>query len=59
MKFHLFIFTLLLVAMAVLAYQPPIRRPPGGWKPFPTFPGQGSFNPKPYYPYNPKPNFPL
>uniref|UniRef100_A0A348G6C5 Abaecin n=1 Tax=Odontomachus monticola TaxID=613454 RepID=A0A348G6C5_ODOMO len=46
MKFHLFIFTLLLAAMAALAFRvPPPRSPPGGWK-GPNFPGQGPFNPK-------------
>lgn len=52
MRFHLFIFTLLLAAMAVLAYQPPVRKPsPGGWKPYPTFPGQGPYNPKIRFPH--------
>ncbi|KAL0110300.1 hypothetical protein PUN28_013744 [Cardiocondyla obscurior] len=52
MKLHLFIFTLLLAAIVVLAYQPPVRKPPpGGWKPFPTFPGHGPFNPKIKFPY--------
>ncbi|EFN88303.1 hypothetical protein EAI_08798 [Harpegnathos saltator] len=47
MKFHLFIFTLLLAVMAALAFRvPPQQPPPGGWKKFPTFPGQGPFNPK-------------
>lgn len=30
----------------------PVQRPPsGGWKPFPTFPGQGPFNPRIKFPY--------
>lgn len=51
MKCFLFIFTLLLAAMAVFAYQPPVRQPPPGWKPFPTFPGQGPYNPKIRFPH--------
>ncbi|KYM77085.1 Abaecin [Trachymyrmex septentrionalis] len=52
MKFHLFIFTLLLAVMTVFAYQSPVRKPPpGGWKPFPTFPGQGPYNPKIRFPH--------
>ncbi|TGZ56531.1 abaecin-like [Temnothorax curvispinosus] len=52
MKFYLFIFALLLAVMAILGYVPPVRRqPPGGWKPFPTFPGQGPYNPKIRFPY--------
>ncbi|EZA47299.1 Abaecin [Ooceraea biroi] len=52
MKFYLFIVTLFLAAMAVFTYQPPVQRPPpGSWKPFPTFPGQGPFNPRIKFPY--------
>ncbi|XP_025074443.1 abaecin-like [Pogonomyrmex barbatus] len=47
MRLHLFIFALLLTVMAAFAYKSTVRSPPpGGWKPFPTFPGQGPYNPK-------------
>nr|ACH90410.1 abaecin [Apis cerana cerana]ACH90418.1 abaecin [Apis cerana cerana]ACH90420.1 abaecin [Apis cerana cerana] len=45
MKVVIFIFALLATICAAFAYVPLPNIPPGR-RPFPTFPGQGPFNPK-------------
>ncbi|XP_017790090.1 PREDICTED: abaecin-like [Habropoda laboriosa] len=53
MKVATCIFILLAAICAVFAYRSPVQRP--GPATFPTFPGQGTFNPKVGWPY-PLPN---
>ncbi|KAK1128096.1 hypothetical protein K0M31_003581 [Melipona bicolor] len=54
MKIVTFIFVLLATICAIFAiYVPPNNIPPGR-RPFPSFPGQGPFNPKIKWPSLPR-----
>ncbi|XP_017876439.1 abaecin-like [Ceratina calcarata] len=52
MRIVVFVFALFATMCSVFAYVPPVRRPIGGSQ-FPTFPGQGPFNPRLRWPYPP------
>ncbi|OAD54698.1 Abaecin [Eufriesea mexicana] len=50
MKVIMFIFAILAMACASLAFVPTMPTPGPRGRPFPTFPGQGPFNPRQHWP---------